>query len=64
MLDCVSTGIKTFHDRDYVFRIGESIASAGLILVGAVNIVKNDVWGDRKIIEHLGPDRCSDTYAV
>ena len=64
MLDCVSTGIKTFHDRDYVFRIGESIASAGLILVGAVNIVKNDVWGDRKIIEHLGPGQVfGETYA-
>jgi len=64
MLDCLSASAKIFKQGETVFHTGDTVTSLALILTGSVNIVKNDVWGNRKIIEHLEQGQVfGETYA-
>ncbi len=47
--------IKHFHKSDYIFLEGDKVESLCVVLSGAVQMVEEDVLGDKVIIEHLGP---------
>ena len=38
------------------YRTGDITGRLGIVMEGSVNIVKDDVWGNRKIIENIGQD--------
>jgi len=64
LLGTLASSTKVYKNGESVFHIGEHITTAGLVLLGGINIVKNDVWGNRKIIEHIGTGQLfGETYA-
>ena len=50
MLKCLSAVQKEYKKDDYIFRMGESITSVGLVLKGSVYIIQEDFWGERHIL--------------
>ena len=53
-------GEKKFEKNEYILNAGDKVDKVGLILSGSVRIVKDDYWGNRYILSHLGP---GDLYA-
>lgn len=54
MLGCLSAQIRTFPKGDYLFRVGESTTTIGMILEGKIRLEKEDYWGNRNILASLG----------
>ena len=47
-----------------IFRAGEVVRSIGLVLSGSVNIENDDVWGNKSILDNIGPGQVfAETYA-
>lgn len=64
ILSCLSVAAKTYEKKETVFHMGDTIASMGLVLSGAVNIVKHDVWGNQMILDHVQKGQVfGETYA-
>ena len=64
MLSCLSAITKLYNKNQFVFRLGESISSVGMVLSGSVHILKEDFWGNRSILSEVGPGQLfGETYA-
>ena len=50
LLDCLSARQKFFAKNSYIFMSGSKTDSLGIILGGAVIIVREDFWGKRLIV--------------
>lgn len=46
--------IKHFPKSDYIFLAGDCVESLCVVLEGTVQMIKEDVWGDKAIIANLG----------
>lgn len=46
--------IKHFPKSDYIFLAGDCVESLCVVLEGTVQMIKEDVWGDKSIIANLG----------
>ena len=55
LLDCLSARQKYFAKNSFVFLAGEKIDSVGIVLSGAVHVMRDDFWGKRKIVARVGP---------
>ena len=53
-LTCLSASEKAYDKNEYIFIEGDPISSIGIVLSGSVNIFKEDYWGNRSIISHVG----------
>ena len=64
MLTCLSAEERTYGKDGYIYRAGDVTGRLGVVMEGAVNIIKDDVWGNRKIIENIGGGQIfGETYA-
>ena len=64
MLTCFSAEERTYGKDSYIYRAGDVTGRLGVVMEGAVNIIKDDVWGNRKIIENIGGGQIfGETYA-
>ncbi len=64
MLSCLSARQKEFCREEIIFSEGDPISHIGLILSGAVHIVKEDYWGRSTLMASLGPGECfGEAYA-
>ena len=64
MLTCLSAEERTYRKDAYIYRAGDVKGRLGVVMEGAVNIIKDDVWGNRKIIENIGGGQIfGETYA-
>ena len=64
MLTCLSAEERTYGKDAYIYRAGDVTGRLGVVMEGAVNIIKHDVWGNRKIIENIGGGQIfGETYA-
>ena len=64
MLTCFSAEERTYGKDAYIYRAGDVTGRLGVVMEGAVNIIKDDVWGNRKIIENIGGGQIfGETYA-
>ena len=64
MLTCLSAEERTYRKDAYIYRAGDVTGRLGVVMEGAVNIIKDDVWGNRKIIESIGGGQIfGETYA-
>ena len=64
MLTCLSAEERTYGKDAYIYRAGDVTGRLGVVMEGAVNIIKDDVWGNRKIIENRGGGQIfGETYA-
>ena len=53
MLECLSARQKCFAKSTFIFNTGDRIETIGIVISGAVHILREDYWGKRKIIARL-----------
>ncbi len=57
MLGCLNAEVITFKKGETVFHEGEPAKNVGIVLAGALQIIKNDFYGNRNIITNIEPSR-------
>ena len=55
MLDCLQAKSCTYKKGDYVFRQGEHLSNITILVEGSLHIQSDDYWGNRSIINVIGP---------
>ena len=55
VLQCVNAVVQHKKKDEYIFRVGDSTESMGLVLRGSVLVLQEDLWGHRNIIHRIGP---------
>ena len=64
MLDSLDVKQRHFSKGDVIFQAGDVTQSLGLVLSGHVNIENDDVWGNKSILDNIGPGQVfAETYA-
>lgn len=53
MLQCLSAIRTDYKKGDYIFHMGDSIRSIGIVAAGAVEIISEDYWGRRQILNYV-----------
>lgn len=63
-LECLDCEHKRYSKGAVIYRAGDRIEAMGLILAGSVNIENNDVWGNKSILDNIGPGQVfAEAYA-
>ncbi len=55
MLSCLDTREENFPKEAFVLRAGDTVDSIGIVLLGSVLIIQEDIWGNRNIFSKAGP---------
>ncbi len=55
MLECLSAVKKGYRKGEYVFRRGDRVSCAALLLEGCIHIQKEDYWGNLSILNEISP---------
>ena len=64
MLSCLSAQTRSFQRGATIYHAGDTVSSMGLVLCGSVSIENNDVWGNKSILDKVGPGQVfAETYA-
>ncbi len=53
MLGCLQGKVKTYKKGEYIAFERENIRNIGIVLDGAVDMIKEDVWGNKTIIVRM-----------
>lgn len=53
ILDCLAVRQRIYHKNQPIFTTGEEISKIGIVLSGSVQIIKDDIWGNRTILAKL-----------
>lgn len=53
MLGCLQGKVRTYKKGEYIAFERENIRNIGIVLVGAVDMIKEDVWGNKTIIVRM-----------
>lgn len=71
LLACVGASSKAFARGEFVSLAGDSIQTIGVVLSGQVQVLKEDVFGNRAVLNSLGPGEvfgesfiCGGRYAL
>lgn len=57
ILNCFKGKEKRYQKNEYIIHAGETIQYIFVVLSGAVNIIEDDYWGNRSIIDYLLPNQ-------
>ena len=60
LMTCLGAQVKSFRSDEYVFFSGDEINSVGIVLSGVVEVMKENLAGNKHIVAFLGP---SDMFA-
>mgnify|MGYP003290701428 CR=1 FL=1 len=64
MLDCIGYHTATFSKGDIIAFENEHIKHVGILITGAVDMVKEDIWGNRTMLARIGKnDLFGETFA-
>ncbi|MBC8536514.1 Crp/Fnr family transcriptional regulator [Feifania hominis] len=64
ILACLGAVSRTYGKAQTIYRAGELVTSLGLVLTGRVQIEADDLWGNRSVLDSLGPGAVfAETYA-
>ena len=64
MLDCLQGEKKFYQKGEMILRMGDTVSSLGMVLSGSVMIESDDIWGNRSILDQIGPGQVfAETYA-
>ena len=64
MLSCLRAREKRCAKGEVLLRAGDTVRELGLVLSGSVSIESDDLWGNRTILDRVGPGRVfAETYA-
>ena len=55
MLQCLGAVAKDYAKGEFIFLEGESLDSVGVVMSGSVQMIKEDVWGQKAILLSLEP---------
>jgi CRP-like cAMP-binding protein len=55
LLNCLTAKKKDYEKGSLIFRYGDTISTVGIVLTGAIHIEQDDYWGNRTIINRVGP---------
>jgi len=53
LLNCLSARQKSYSKNSFIYVAGDKISSMGIVLSGAVHILREDFWGKRKIVARI-----------
>ena len=64
MLGCLEAEKRDYHRGDIIYCAGDVVGTMGLVLSGSASIENGDVWGNRSILDKVGPGMVfAETYA-
>ena len=64
MMGCIGGRRTTARKGQTIFREGDPATHVGMVLSGAVQMVREDYYGNRSIVAHIGPGELfGETYA-
>lgn len=64
MLGCIGGQTLTVSKGQSIYREGDPATHVGMVLSGAVRLVREDYYGNRSIVAHIGPSELfGETYA-
>ena len=64
MMGCISGRVLAVAKGQYVFHEGDPATYVGMVLSGSVQLVREDYYGNRSIVAHIGPAQLfGETYA-
>lgn len=55
LLDCLSASLVPYEKNSFVFMADDAVTNIGVVLSGRVHVLKEDFWGNRSILDHIGP---------
>jgi CRP-like cAMP-binding protein len=65
LLQCLNCRKNSYAKGDWIFRAGNRISAAGLLLSGSAHIERYDYWGNRHIVSAIRPgDLFGESYAA
>ena len=53
MLKCLGAKVQSFHKNDFIYSMGQTVSTFGMVLTGKVYVIREDFWGNRTIITEL-----------
>ena len=64
ILECLQAEKKHYQKSDVIYHAGDSVTSLGMVLSGSVSIENDDLWGNKSILDRIGPGQVfAETYA-
>ena len=64
LIQCLSARISNYKKDDIIFRIGDQVSMVGIVLEGGVQVVRDDLFGNRTILTTLAAgDIFGETFA-
>lgn len=54
MITCLGASLRTYRRGEYVLQQGERISDILVLVEGSLHIQKDDYWGNRSILGHIG----------
>ena len=64
MMHCIGGQVRQIAKGRYVFQEGDPATHVGMVLSGSVQLVREDFFGNRSIVAHIGPAQLfGETYA-
>ena len=55
MLSCLEARKESFAKDIFLLHVGDTIEEIGVVLSGSVLIIQEDIWGNRNILDKVGP---------
>ncbi len=64
MRGCLGAYEKSYQKGQMVYRMGDTVDAIGVVVTGSVIIENDDIWGNKSILDHVGPGQIfAETYA-
>ncbi|MDO5560505.1 MAG: Crp/Fnr family transcriptional regulator [Oscillospiraceae bacterium] len=64
VLKCLNAKCSKYPKGSMIFRAGDIVHEFGLVMSGAVSIENDDLWGNKTILDHIGPGQIfAESYA-
>lgn len=64
LLSCLSASEAEYGKNAFILQPGDQVSALGMVLSGAVHVVKEDFWGNRNLLAKYGPGELfAETYA-
>lgn len=64
VLECLKAEERHYKKGEAVYRAGDTVSRIGLVVAGRITIENDDFWGNRSILDSVGPGRVfAEAYA-
>lgn len=64
MTRCLKAEQRAYEKGSMIYHAGDTAPSLGMVISGSVNIENDDVWGNKSILDNIGPGQVfAETYA-